>query len=226
MAAKKKKAKAAGGIAVNCAFDAMIDIGKLKPNPRNPNRHPAMQIEALARLIERLGWRAPVTVSNRSGLVVRGHGRIEAAKRIGAKVVPVDWKDYASEADEWTDLLADNRLPELAEMDDRLTAEILVELKNIDADISLAGYSERDFEKIVENTGDRLNEEPEVAFTEELHESSNYIVLKFDNDIDWLQALTLFGLKTVKALDSKPGFEKAGIGRVIDGVDAINRLTE
>lgn len=68
-------------------------------------------------------------------------------------------------------------------------------------------------------------EKPEVEFTEELLESHNYVVLYFDNDVDWLQAKTLFDLKTVKALDSKKGYEKQGVGRVLNGADAIKRLT-
>jgi len=57
-------------------------------------------------------------------------------------------------------------------------------------------------------------------------EEHNYIVLYFTNEIDWLQAKTLFGLKTVKALDSKKGFEKMGIGRVLNGAEAIERIRE
>ena len=66
--------------------------------------------------------------------------------------------------------------------------------------------------------------EPEVEFTQELLEKNNYVVLTFDNDVDWLQAQTLLGLKTVKSLDSKEGFEKKGIGRVMDGASAINKI--
>jgi hypothetical protein len=64
-------------------------------------------------------------------------------------------------------------------------------------------------------------EKPEVEFTEELMEKHNYVVLYFDNDVDWLQLQTILKLKTVKALDSKPGFEKAGIGRVVSGSKAL-----
>jgi hypothetical protein len=45
-------------------------------NPRNPNVHPERQIELLAKIISAQGWRAPITVSTRSGFVVRGHGRL------------------------------------------------------------------------------------------------------------------------------------------------------
>ena len=71
----------------------------------------------------------------------------------------------------------------------------------------------------------------DVEFTRILDESHNYIVLYFDSDVDWLQAQTLFDIKQVKLLstangrDNKNGF-KYGVGRVLDGAKAINRLMD
>lgn len=66
-------------VQIHCAYTEVIDPALLTPNPRNPNHHPKKQIELLAKIIQSQGWRAPVTVSNRSGFVVRGHGRLQAA---------------------------------------------------------------------------------------------------------------------------------------------------
>lgn len=70
----------AGGVPVFCAHDAIVAIEKLIPNPKNPNTHPDAQIQALGRIIRQTGWRAPITVSKRSGFIVKGHGRLAAAK--------------------------------------------------------------------------------------------------------------------------------------------------
>lgn len=70
------------------------------------------------------------------------------------------------------------------------------------------------------------NVEGEIQFTTELMEKHNYVVLYFDNELDWLQATTLFDIKPVKALASKKGYEKIGIGRVLRGVDALEKLRE
>ncbi|MBJ7396844.1 MAG: ParB N-terminal domain-containing protein, partial [Akkermansiaceae bacterium] len=91
---------------MHCAHTTLVDPNKLKPNPVNPNRHSAHQIQLLASIIQEQGWRNPVTVSKRSGLIVRGHGRLEAALLIGCPTIPVDEQDYASEAEELADLLA------------------------------------------------------------------------------------------------------------------------
>ena len=127
---------------VFCAYDEMVPIGDLRENPRNPNRHPDSQIELLARIISENGWRAPITVSMRSGLIVRGHGRLMAAKRAGLTECPVDYQDYESDEQELQDLLADNRIAELAEIDDNVLDGLIKELSEAGADLSLAGFEE------------------------------------------------------------------------------------
>lgn len=64
----------------------------------------------------------------------------------------------------------------------------------------------------------------EVEFAEELREEHNYVVLYFDNEVDWLQAQTLFDIKSVQSLDSKPGFRRIGVGRVLRGSKALETL--
>lgn len=127
-------------IKVHCRYMELVDPATLMPNPRNPNRHPKRQIELLAKIIKTQGWRQPVTVSNRSGFIVRGHGRLEAALLIGCKV-PVERQDYASEAEEWADLVADNRIAELASIDNDELAKLLAELDGLDMDMELTGYA-------------------------------------------------------------------------------------
>jgi len=82
-------------VQVYCAYDELVDPVSLVPNPRNPNQHPDRQIELLAKMIEHQGWRTLITVSNRSGFVVRGHVRLQAAFKLGVETMPVDRQDYA-----------------------------------------------------------------------------------------------------------------------------------
>ena len=134
-----KKAKVQS-IVVNCAYDKMIPIADLKPNPKNPNQHPQRQLEMLAKIIKTQGWRAPITVSNRSGFIVRGHGRLAAAQLLGLADAPVDFQDYDSDDAERADLLADNRIAELAETADEMLANMLREFSP-GFDMEIAGFS-------------------------------------------------------------------------------------
>lgn len=128
------------GPAIHCAHTAVVPLADLKPNPRNPNHHPASQIDLLARIIAEQGWRAPITISTRSGYVVRGHGRLMAARQLGLAVAPVDRQAYPSDAAELADLVADNRIAELSGMDAAAVRAICDELAAADFDTALAGF--------------------------------------------------------------------------------------
>ena len=183
----------------------------------------------LARVIESQGWRQPVKVSNRSGLIVSGHGRYSAALLLGCPV-PVDFQDYATEADELADLLADNRIAEMAEMDDAILRDIFAELDASDFDTALSGYTDDIVATLVDAIDGDLEIVGEIPFTEVLREEHNYIVLYFDNEVDWLQAESLFALETVKALSTRTdgkltaSAERRGVGRVLRGPEALEAL--
>lgn len=221
----------AGNIPVYCAFDKVVDIKEIKPNPKNPNTHPQEQIELLAKVIEKQGWRAPITVSTLSGLVVRGHGRLMAAQFLNLDSVPIDYQHYNTHDEEIADLIADNRIAELAEIDNTQLAELLADVDFSSIDIELTGYTD----DIVSSLVDALEEDDteivgEVPFTEVLREEHNYIVLYFDNEVDWLQAESIFFLETVKSLSTRTDgvvtekSERRGIGRVINGAKALEDL--
>ena len=139
----------AGGIPVFCAYDKLMNPKDLVGNPRNPNQHPKDQIQLLAHIIQSQGWRAPITVSNQSGYVVRGHGRLAAALEFGAECVPVDYQNYSNEAEEWADLIADNRLAELSEIDNVKIADLIADMDTGEVPVILSGYSEDEIENIL-----------------------------------------------------------------------------
>lgn len=152
------------GALVFCRFDDIVNVSSLKPNPENPNMHGAEQLELLGKIIKKTGWRAPITVSKRSGLITKGHGRRLAAIKAGLEYAPVEYQDYASEEEEHADLIADNRIAELAEMDDEKLSDLLRELDSIDDfDMDLTGFDE---ESLLDMIGEQVTsddiEEDEV----------------------------------------------------------------
>ena len=148
----------ASGIPVFCAHDAIVPIEKVIPNPRNPNTHPAEQIKLLGRIIQAAGWRQPITVSNRSGFIVKGHGRLLAAQRAGLTEVPVDYQEYANEAEEYADLIADNRLAELSEIDTELLADIFQDIDLSEIPAELTGYTESEINDLTAALADELDD--------------------------------------------------------------------
>ena len=84
---------------IRCSYKELRDPANVVEHPRNPNSHPEKQIEILSRVIWHQGWRNPIVVLVRSGFVISGHGRLEAAKLLGCDVVPVDVQEFATEID-------------------------------------------------------------------------------------------------------------------------------
>jgi hypothetical protein len=139
----------ASDIPVYCAFDKIVNKNTLKVHPRNPNKHPEHQILLLAKIILKNGWRNPVVVSNRSGLVTKGHGRLLAAQKLEVADVPVDYQDYESEEMELADVVADNRISELSEMDRPILKDIISDLDTGAFDLGLIGYDMDSLEELM-----------------------------------------------------------------------------
>jgi len=151
------------GFTVFCSHDELVPIEKVIPNPKNPNTHPKEQIELLGNIIRANGWRQPITVSRRSGFVVKGHGRLEAAHFLHCSVVPVDYQNYTSEAEEYADMVADNRIAELADMDNEALANLVKELGE-EVPTELAGYTDEELTRLINSLPDTQNAEEQDSF--------------------------------------------------------------
>ena len=160
----------AGHIPVFCAHDEILPLAKIIPNPKNPNTHSKEQIKLLAEVITSTGWRAPITISTRSGFIVAGHGRLEAAYTMGETTAPVDYQNFESEAEEYAALVADNRLAELSEISDEKLSAILSDIADADIDLLLTGYTEEDLADLLLELNEE--EEPEIPEEEELEETT------------------------------------------------------
>lgn len=95
------------------------------------------------------------------------------------------------------------------------------------ADIDMAEFG---FELPKEDEEQEKIEEGEVPFPEILGEEHNYVVLYFDNEVDWLQAQTLFDIKPTLALSTRKdgkitdSMRKKVIGRVVNGAKALEAI--
>lgn len=125
---------------MHCLYDELVEPNALKPNPKNPNRHSQEQIERLKKILEYQGFRYAIKISKQSGFITSGHGRLEAAKRLGLKQVPVVYQDYVDADQEYADIVADNSIAAWAELD---LAAINLEIPNMGPfDIDLLGIKD------------------------------------------------------------------------------------
>lgn len=111
-------------------------VASIKPYPGNP-RHNESAIDAVAASIRRFGFRQPIVV-DRNGVIVCGHTRFEAAKRLGMTAVPcVDAADLTDDAVRAYRLL-DNKLQEKSSWD---ADALALELADLDYDFAEFGVS-------------------------------------------------------------------------------------
>jgi hypothetical protein len=210
---------------IYCAYDEIVPLPVLdtKRNPKNPRQHGAAQLAAIAAVIKGNGWRQPIVISNRSGLITKGHGRLDAALLLGFEGAPVDYQDYASEEAELADMLADNRLPELADVDEDKLLEILRELEAAGHDLELSGFTADDLEKLANLEEEVADLEPIPKMELQAFEHYDYLMFLFRDIRDWLRVLQLLNVTKVDFSISRTT-QKIGIGRVINGNTLLNRL--
>jgi len=149
------------GIPVLCRNCEAAKLADLHPNPRNPNKHAPEQIDLLAKIIRASGWRHPIIVSKRSGLIVAGHCRYLAAQKLGVEEVPIERQWFATDEDELAFLLADNRIAELAERDNTAIKDLLEQLDTGAMDMDLTGYSQKALESLMTQVAPEPNPEAE-----------------------------------------------------------------
>ena len=120
---------------------ALVPIGALRADRRNPRKHSRIQVRAIARSIDAFGFNAPILVDKRNQIVA-GHGRYEAAQFLGLENIPVISLDHLTETQARAYLLADNKLAERSSWDDASLALQLKELSELalDFDFEAIGF--------------------------------------------------------------------------------------
>lgn len=198
-----------------------VNISDLTPYSKNP-RHNEEAVEYVANSIREFGFRVPIVI-DKDNVVVAGHTRLLAAKSLNFEEVPCIRANDLSDEQIRAYRLVDNKVSEFSKWDDKLLDAELDAL--FDLDMSAFGFFDDEEEE------EEQEEEiiPEVEFTEVLEEENNYIVLFFDNAIDWLQAETLFDIKSVKGLSTRKdggGTPSKGVGRVLNGSKALSKIID
>ena len=122
-------------------------VEKLRPFEGNARTHDAEQLEQLQASIRQFGFTAPILVDSEDGILA-GHGRLEAAKRLGMAEVPVVVLDHLSPLQRRAYVLADNKLAENAGWDDAKLSAELDELLRGNFDLSSMGFSDDDLRRL------------------------------------------------------------------------------
>jgi site-specific DNA-methyltransferase (adenine-specific) len=122
------------------------DIGRLLPYAKNSRTHSEEQIAQIAGSIKAFGFTNPILVGA-DGVIVAGHGRLSAARKLGLDKVPVIVLDHLSETERRALVIADNQLALNAGWNTDILSLEIQELKNLDFDIDLLGFTDEQLEE-------------------------------------------------------------------------------
>lgn len=114
-------------------------IDELIPYVSNSRTHSDEQIDQIAASMKEWGWTNPVLIDE-SGMIIAGHGRVLAAKKLGFDDVPVMIAEDWSEAKKRAYVIADNKLALNADWDYEILMNELAQLEEDEFDISMIGF--------------------------------------------------------------------------------------
>lgn len=193
-----------------------IKLSDLKPHEKNPRKITPKELERLKRSIESFTKMMEVRgiVVNKDNMILGGNQRYRALVELGFVEIPESWVEVfdGSPEEEAEFMFRDNDNAGRFDLD-------MVEDWTQDQLDEWTGGKVKKVEK-EETVRER------VEFSEFLGESNNYIVLKFDNDLDWLAARSHFGLKTVTSKRSNGKPWSSGIGRVVNGGEYLKKMKD
>jgi DNA modification methylase len=134
---------------------------------RNARKIPDSAVDKVAASIKEFGWHQPIVVDE-EGVIVAGHTRLLAAKKLGLKKVPVHIAKELTPAQIKAYRLMDNRSHEEAEWDLELLPLKLEDLKCLNYDLSLTGFNDQELDQLFASHGyEGLTDENEVPETPE-----------------------------------------------------------
>lgn len=143
-------------------------VSDLLPYARNARTHSDEQVSQLAASIKEFGFNNPVAI-DADGMILCGHGRVMAAQKLHMAEVPTVCLSHLSETQVKAYILADNKLALNAGWDNDMLKVELEELKDIDFDLNLTGFSDEELKDILVEDPTEVQEDnfdsepPEVA---------------------------------------------------------------
>ncbi|HUT56495.1 MAG TPA: ParB N-terminal domain-containing protein [Phycisphaerae bacterium] len=149
----------------------LVSIDEVKPYEANPRQND-QAVDAVATSLREFGFRQPIVVDE-AGVIIVGHTRWKAAKKLGLAKVPVHVAKDLSPEQIKAYRVADNQTNTLAEWDYELLPIELKDLQAADYDLSLLGFDEKELAKLLDpgvteglTDPDEVPAPPEEAITQ------------------------------------------------------------
>jgi len=140
----------------------LVSIERLIPYARNPRTHSEEQVAEIAASMVEFGWTSPILV-DRHNVVIAGHARLAAARKLGLAEVPVIVLDHLSDAQRRALVIADNKLALNAGWDDEMLRVEMEALREEDFNLDLLGFSDQELQGLLAEPESAGNGDEDVA---------------------------------------------------------------
>jgi len=137
---------------------ALQPIESVIPYSNNAKEHPAEQVDKIASSIKNYGWDQPIVVDG-GNEIIKGHGRLQAAKKLQLGQVPVIKRTDLTEAEAKAARIADNKTAESDWLDDELATELELLDENFDFDLDLTGFEIDEIDDLFDDVNDSENDD-------------------------------------------------------------------
>lgn len=193
------------------------DIDSLIFAEYNPRQLTKDQHQHLKDSIQRFGLVDPILVNkhkDRKDIIIGGHQRVRVAKDLDIDKVPCIELSLPYEKERELNVRLNKNS---GEWDYDVLANMfeMEELKDW-------GFDDNDLKLFDDEKDEEIK--PEIEISPELFESHNYLVMYFDNDLDWQSAKDIFDIKSMASNDSRDNYERVGTGRVLKGSDVLKKI--
>lgn len=143
-----------------------LPVKSLSPMKGNAKLHPPDHVAELATIIKANGWTTPI-LADEKGVILAGHGRLKAAKKLKMAKVPVIVLRGLTQAQKIEINLADNKTTANTDNDPLKLAAQLLELKDLGGDLKMAAFSVQEFESLTLTPAEKSTENGHGQFIAE-----------------------------------------------------------
>mgnify|MGYP001599283449 CR=1 FL=1 len=140
----------------------------LKPWPKNPRTHSDKQLVKLKASIQKFGFTAPVLIDE-AGVILSGHGRVQAAMELGLATIPTREISGLTEAKKRAYVISDNKLSQLSKWDDNLLKSEIEILIQQDFDIETTGFSTAEIDIMFDESAKSESNDPDELQSEDFN---------------------------------------------------------
>lgn len=151
-----------------------LPVKAIKPYKNNARVHDTEDVKTIVNSIKSFGFDDPIGIWGKENIIVEGHGRLEAAKKLKLKKVPVIRLDHLTEEQRKAYTLAHNKTGEMSKWDDEL---LNLELEDIgdDLDMSLFGFEASDLDDDEDNEGDGITDPRDPSCQHNVFENQDFM---------------------------------------------------